>query len=55
MSVWRERQATATVWFDASPGGSSVFTILARLQGAYLLARGGAKSVYRTYMKKRTR
>lgn len=55
MSAWRERQAIATVWFDATPGGSSAFTILARLQGAYLRARGAAKAAYLTYLKKRAR
>ena len=26
MGAWRERQAVATVWLDARPGGSSTFT-----------------------------
>lgn len=55
MGVWRERQPTATVWLDATPGGSSAFTILTRLQGAYLRARRTAKAVYLTYFRKRTR
>jgi CelD/BcsL family acetyltransferase involved in cellulose biosynthesis len=55
MSVWRERQSIATVWFDVTPGGSSTFTILARLQGAYLRARSASKAAYLTYLKKRTR
>jgi CelD/BcsL family acetyltransferase involved in cellulose biosynthesis len=46
MSVWLERQKTATVWLDATPGSSSAFAILARLQGAYLRARGAAKAAY---------
>ncbi len=56
MATWRERQAIATVWFDARPGGSSVFNLLTRLQRAFLRARGAAKAAYlnayRKYRKK---
>lgn len=55
MKTWRERQTVATVWFDATSGGSSTFTLLARLQGAYLRARSAAKAAYQTYLKKRVR
>ena len=55
MSAWRERQAIATMWIDATPGGSSAFTLLTRLQSAYLRARGAAKAAYLAYIKRRTR
>ena len=55
MSAWRERQTIATVWLDARPGGSSAFTLLTRLQGAYLRARRATKAAYLTYLKKRAR
>lgn len=53
MSAWRARQAVATVWFDARPGGSFAFTMLTRPQRAYLRARGAAKAAYLAYVKKR--
>ena len=55
MGAWRERQAIATLWFDATPGGSPAFTILTRLQRVYLRARSAAKAAYLTYVKKRAR
>jgi hypothetical protein len=55
MGVWRERQAIATVWLDATPGGSPAFTILSRLQRLYLRARDAAKAAYLAYVKKRGR
>ena len=55
MGAWSERQAIATLWFDATPGGSAAFTLLTRLQRAYLRARGAAKAAYLTYVKKRAR
>jgi CelD/BcsL family acetyltransferase involved in cellulose biosynthesis len=54
MSAWRERQAIATVWFDARPGGSAIFGFLTRLQRTFLRARSAAKAVYLTHVKKRT-
>ena len=55
MGAWSERQAIATLWFDATLGGSTAFTLLTRLQRAYLRARGAAKAAYLTYLKKRAR
>ena len=53
MAVWTEREAIATLWLDATPGGSSAFTLLTRLQSAYLRARNAAKAVYLAYHKRR--
>lgn len=53
MGTWRERQAIATVWFDARPGGSAIFGFLTRLQSTFLRARGAAKTIYLTHIKKR--
>lgn len=55
MGAWRERQTIASLWLDATPGGSSTFTILTRLQHAYMGARGAAKATYLNYLKMRGR
>jgi CelD/BcsL family acetyltransferase involved in cellulose biosynthesis len=55
MGAWRERQAIATLWLDATPGGSPAFTILSGLQRAYLRTRATAKAIYLAYVKKRVR
>ncbi len=55
MGAWSERQSIATLWIDASQGGSSAFTILTRVQRVYLRARAAAKAAYLTYVKKRAR
>lgn len=52
MGTWRERQAIATVWFDARSGGSAVFGFLTRLQRTFLRARGAAKAAYLHYRKR---
>jgi CelD/BcsL family acetyltransferase involved in cellulose biosynthesis len=46
MAAWRERQKIVNVWFDARRGGSAAFTVLSRLQKAYLRLRGAAKTAY---------
>ncbi len=55
MATWRERQAFATLWFDARPCGSFAFGILTRLQSAFLRARGAVKAAYLKYRKKHPR
>ena len=55
MGAWSERQAIATLWFDATPGGSAAFTLLTRLQRAYLRARGAAKAALSDHMSKGAR
>jgi CelD/BcsL family acetyltransferase involved in cellulose biosynthesis len=55
MAAWSEREAIATVWLDCRAGGSVTFTLLTRLQKAYLALRETAKHLYLTYMPRRTR
>jgi hypothetical protein len=52
MAAWRERGEIATLWFDARPGGSMTFAILARLHSAWLALRARAKTVYRTHLRR---
>lgn len=46
MATWTERQKMASLWLDARRGGSLAFSILSRLQKAYLTLRGAAKTAY---------
>ena len=55
MAAWTERAAIAQVWFDARRGGSLVFTILTRLQKAYLALRRGAKAIYHNLRQRKAR
>jgi CelD/BcsL family acetyltransferase involved in cellulose biosynthesis len=55
MAAWSEREAIATVWFDCRAGASITFTMLSRLQKAYLALRQSAKRLYLTYAPRRTR
>jgi hypothetical protein len=47
MSAWSERETVEHVWFDARRGRSLRFTILSRLQLAYLAIRNMAKTINR--------
>jgi CelD/BcsL family acetyltransferase involved in cellulose biosynthesis len=55
MAAWQERATLTQMWFDARRGGSTAFTLLARLQAAYLAGRGYAKNFYRRYLRGRGR
>jgi CelD/BcsL family acetyltransferase involved in cellulose biosynthesis len=55
MAAWSEREAIATVWLDCRAGASVTFTMLSRLQKAYLALRKTAKHLYLTYAPRRTR
>jgi CelD/BcsL family acetyltransferase involved in cellulose biosynthesis len=55
MAAWSEREAIATVWLDCRAGDSVAFTMLSRLQKAYLALRKTAKHLYLTYTPRRTR
>lgn len=51
MAAWQERAALARLWFDARPGGSAAFEILAHLQARYLAVRTRAKAFYRQHLR----
>lgn len=55
MAAWTERASIAQIWLDARRGGSPAFTIVSRLQLAYLALRTRAKTIYRNVKQRKAR
>lgn len=55
LSVWTEREAIATVWFDARRNGSAAFELLWRVQKVYSGLRRTAKGLYHAARRKPVR
>jgi CelD/BcsL family acetyltransferase involved in cellulose biosynthesis len=53
MATWSERQTIADIWIDVRRGSSLTFTMLTRMQKAYLTLRDAAKRLYRDHIERR--